>query len=169
MGEGKENSVTLQRKQRLLRRSLTIEHRTPRYGERNHAFPYSGETISSMQREVIPALIANHMPALPADAQAFLAASLQTFHGTCERESSKTKADKTSFVRLKSDSGSPVIGAQSVKRVITDYGTSPLGLQLALLEGAATLSQLSGAAVSVGLVPGVRTSKPETKPETKPE
>ena len=96
-----------------------------------------------MKRESIPTLVATHMT-LTTDEQTFLCKALSTFHGTCEAEASTVKSDKTSFTKVKGESGKSVTGAQAVKRIVTDYGSSPLGLQLALLDGASQLATLSG-------------------------
>lgn len=120
----------------------------------------------SVLKSYSASLIAAHMSNLSPEAQAFLCKALDTFAGSMAKESTE-KSAKIAFVGIKQQDGSRVTGSQRRATVITDYGTSPLGLQLASLEAAARITALSGAPVTVGLVPGVRLEKATDKPDKK--
>lgn len=105
--------------------------------------------------------VARYNATLAPAAQKVLADALASFDGKMEAMAF-TKSAQVSCYKVKGAGKERFNGSKEKRTLETDYGTSPLGLQLAAYYGAEKLEFATGCRIlDVGLVPGVRVEKVE--------
>ena len=101
--------------------------------------------------------VSRYNAGLPAASQKYLAESLASFAGKEEANAVTCHATVGAY-KAKGEGKERYNASREVRKVVLDYGTSPMGLQLAAYYGAEKLELSTGCRINdVGIVPGVRT------------